>query len=84
MNGEMKCPDCENGYVDRTCGFCNGSGEGMADGSVCQFCKGGSYKEQCERCDGTGELDEEQEWDNLIMDLEMVRNGLRKLRKELK
>ena len=56
----------------------------MADGSVCQFCKGGSYKEQCERCDGTGELDEEQEWDNLIMDLEMVRNGLRKLRKELK
>jgi hypothetical protein len=40
--------------------------------------------EQCEYCEGTGEIDEEQEWDNLIMDLEMVRDELRKLRKELK
>lgn len=81
----MKCPKCEDGFSDVLCNFCNGSGEGRADGSHCYRCRGvGTVPEQCEYCEGTGEIDEEQEWDNLIMDLEMVRDELRKLRKELK
>lgn len=35
-----KCEKCENGIIDDLCGACNGSGEGMYDGSSCRVCKG--------------------------------------------
>ena len=35
------CDICENnGYIEDICGYCNGSGEGMYDGSTCYQCKG--------------------------------------------
>ena len=53
---EVECPDCEGkGYVVVHCRVCNGSGEGMYDGSSCSACRGGGeVGEECERCDGQG------------------------------
>lgn len=35
------CEDCEDtGKIEDLCSECNGSGEGMYDGSVCRNCKG--------------------------------------------
>ena len=55
-----QCNDCDGtGHIDYTCGMCNGSGEGMYDGSRCQFCKGsGSDKQLCFKCNGKINIEE--------------------------
>jgi hypothetical protein len=44
------CNECDNtGYIEDICGYCNGSGEGLYDGSTCYQCKGkGTEKIVCE------------------------------------
>lgn len=55
-----ECTLCENGIIDDLCGACNGSGEGMYDGSTCPVCKGsGSGFSYCD-C----ELGREAEYNN--------------------
>ena len=46
------CDTCEGeGYLEDSCGVCNGSGEGMYDGSSCYYCKGsGVEKIECDAC----------------------------------
>lgn len=53
----MDCENCEGtGFIEGSCGQCNGSGEGMYDGSICGACKGsGVGYEECDECNGTGE-----------------------------
>jgi hypothetical protein len=35
------CDKCDNtGFIEEICINCNGSGEGMGDGSTCNVCKG--------------------------------------------
>lgn len=76
--GMIPCPECEKGFKDVLCHYCNGSGEGRADGTTCYRCRGiGSVPEQCERCNGTGELDSDEEWDALEMDLELALDKLK-------
>lgn len=61
--------DCENcggtGWVKLLCAHCNGSGEGMHDGTKCWECKGsGVIPWECSECSGTGQicqLDDEDE-----------------------
>ncbi len=59
----MQCETCEGiGYTGELCFTCNGSGEGMYDGSRCYACKGKGYVIcACEECDGTGIINEEEE-----------------------
>jgi RecJ-like exonuclease len=39
------------GYIEVICTFCNGSGEGMYDGSTCISCHGSGVKEvECSHC----------------------------------
>ena len=49
-HSEDNCPYCnEYGVVEETCGACNGSGEGMYDGSICWVCHGtGVEKDYCD------------------------------------
>jgi DnaJ-class molecular chaperone len=67
MADTRECERCEGtGTIQRYCGWCNGSGEGMYDGSTCRSCKGmGEMTDRCEDCDGTGEIpvDEDEESD---------------------
>jgi DnaJ-class molecular chaperone len=37
---DLECAFCENGLIEETCGTCNGSGEGMCDGTTCSTCHG--------------------------------------------
>lgn len=65
---KMECPDCggEGGHSWR-CGMCNGSGEGMADGTTCWDCRGwGEKSVPCDTCEGAGEVDadDDEESDN--------------------
>ena len=56
----MQCqePGCECGtMLGQVCGWCSGSGEGMADGASCTVCRGKGEAgggDQCERCEGSG------------------------------
>jgi len=52
-----KCSECEGtGYIESHCTSCNGSGEGMYDGSCCSTCRGsGSGYAECSTCEGIGE-----------------------------
>jgi len=54
----MICEDCEGrGYLSDYCSQCNGSGEGLHDGSSCSVCKGsGVEKLECKLCKGLGEI----------------------------
>ena len=46
-----KSGDCE-GYQEVMCGSCHGSGEGMADGTICRSCRGdGSATIYCSECE---------------------------------
>lgn len=55
---KKECPECESGMVEAHCGHCNGSGEGMYDGSRCRICKGsGDAAYECEKCGGSGEVE---------------------------
>lgn len=58
-----ECEVCEGtGWIDGYCLTCNGSGEGMADGTKCHACKGsGSCKDGCLTCEGTGKVIEDDE-----------------------
>jgi len=56
---QMECPDC-SGNGTLICGQCNGSGEGMHDGSKCWRCKSRGWLD-CPRCEGTGAVDAEDE-----------------------
>jgi len=51
-----ECPECEGGGMSLyICLSCNGSGEGMADGTKCLTCNGkGEIPSECETCDGLG------------------------------
>ena len=53
MEKEIECPECEGkGFIEDTCGNCNGSGEGIADGTTCKACKGsGIERYTCQDCD---------------------------------
>lgn len=55
------CTRCGGeGSVNLICLTCNGSGEGMYDGTICRDCgKSGRVREICPVCDGTGEMWEE-------------------------
>jgi len=54
------CELCENGIIEGLCRACNGSGEGMYDGSSCKVCRGsGSEWSYCD-C----ELGKEAEYRN--------------------
>ncbi len=50
-----KCENCEDtGVVKEICFLCNGSGEGMYDGSTCYACKGtGIEYVKCTECELT-------------------------------
>jgi len=38
---DFECPDCEGlGFIETICSYCNGSGEGCADGTRCNACHG--------------------------------------------
>ena len=52
------CHDCEGiGVVSDICYYCNGSGEGLADGTICKACKGtGELNAVCPTCKGLGEI----------------------------
>lgn len=52
----MQCPKCEGEKeMDARCSRCNGSGEGMVDGSSCIDCRGrGTDPMECDECDGRG------------------------------
>jgi len=47
-----RCETCSGeGFVDRRCLHCNGSGEGMADGTRCPYCRGhGMVRADCPDC----------------------------------
>lgn len=58
----MTCDDCEEGRVEIHCSTCNGSGEGMADGTICRECRGwGGYVDRCDTCGGTGEVEQDED-----------------------
>lgn len=73
----ITCPECDgSGHVDYTCGFCNGSGEGMYDGSTCHQCKGrGDMPGPCDLCGGEGEIEPDPSDDEL--------EGIRQVSKRL-
>ena len=53
------CRECEGeGRREPLCLKCNGSGEGMVDGSRCLACKGSGVDGpwECEDCQGTGKI----------------------------
>ena len=54
----MKCPVCEGtGSRYLICYTCNGSGEGVADRTICKACKGeGELNEVCPTCKGLEEI----------------------------
>ncbi len=57
----LRCETCGGeGTVDIMCSTCNGSGEGMYDGSRCYTCRGvGGWVDQtCPACDGEGAIEE--------------------------
>ena len=60
--GCMKtCDKCDgDGYIEYICPFCNGSGEGLRDGTGCGHCKrnDGVIREKCDVCDGSGVVEE--------------------------
>lgn len=62
---QATCPACDGaGGFDEMCSTCNGSGEGMYDGSTCRRCKGwGGWPEPCHACEGTGLVDVDEEED---------------------
>lgn len=73
----MECLTCEgNGKMDELCNTCNGSGEGMHDGSHCRICRGeGSKLVQCIECGGSGEVKPECcECDKKLTELEYRNN----------
>jgi RecJ-like exonuclease len=39
----------ESGEIVKLCGACNGSGEGMRDGTICRECKGKGVVKDSER-----------------------------------
>ena len=53
------CPVCNGeGQIEEHCGQCDGSGEGLHDGTTCRQCGGaGGRHERCESCGGNGEMD---------------------------
>ena len=55
----MECKNCDgNRRIEGICGHCNGSGEGMSDGSHCRSCRGsGCQYDECEVCNGTGDVE---------------------------
>ena len=56
----MNCKNCDgNGGIEGLCGHCNGSGEGIYDGSHCSICRGsGVSYDSCSYCYGTdGEVE---------------------------
>ncbi len=55
---EVECDECEGlGWVASLCPTCNGSGEGMWDGSSCRDCRrNGEVKRECGKCGGDGHL----------------------------
>ena len=57
----VECEACEgNGYTDEICTNCNGSGEGMYDGTKCRVCKGrGEQRYDCEECHAQGVIEED-------------------------
>ena len=54
MTKAMPCDECNGkGCVEVRCPTCNGSGEGMYDGSRCRTCKGsGVLTGECPHCAG--------------------------------
>ena len=51
----ITCPRCAgDGYLDYTCKSCNGSGEGLADGTRCGVCprSEGVIRDTCDVCKG--------------------------------
>jgi hypothetical protein len=53
----MECSKCEDGTVFELCNTCNGSGEGMHDGSICLSCNGvGEHRYYC-TCDEGADLE---------------------------
>ena len=44
LDKDSRCPDCKEDDTDdgepEICGYCNGSGEGMHDGTRCSYCRG--------------------------------------------
>ena len=52
FKGDPNCKTCDGeGCVDYICNSCNGSGEGMYDGSTCHACRGnGEYRDECPDC----------------------------------
>jgi len=54
------CEECEDrGYIEGSCGVCNGSGEGMYDGSTCWSCKGSGV--ETIECNCEEEIEEDVE-----------------------
>jgi len=56
---EMRdCPVCDGeGQIEEHCRQCEGSGEGLHDGTTCRQCGGaGGIHERCENCGGNGEV----------------------------
>lgn len=62
MAREMNCPECGgHGIVYYDCNVCNGTGEGIREGTTCQIChgRGGGYL-YCHICGGSGYVPEEK------------------------
>ena len=53
------CPVCNGeGQIEEHCNQCDGSGEGLHDGTTCRTCGGdGGMHERCESCGGNGEME---------------------------
>lgn len=71
------CPECDGtGHIDYNCSCCNGSGEGMYDGSRCPECHGrGAMPGPCCNCHGEGEVEPDPSDDELAG----VKDFMRKL-----
>lgn len=62
----IECPVCEGTEMEEIGCSCNGSGEGMYDGSTCRYCNGaGTRSMECSNCGGEGEISIEDYISNL-------------------
>ncbi len=59
----MICDECNGqGCVGARCSACNGSGEGMYDGTRCHTCRGfGEVTVECPHCHGNRVVDDDDD-----------------------